>query len=67
MVPEANAVEQMFLDICVALGWHFVLLPTLTRQSSHIFVDSLQAGLHMHLNLAFAAQPVRRMQFGGGG
>jgi type I restriction enzyme R subunit len=53
---EANTVEQMVLDACVKLGWRYVYAPTLTRQTSEVFAESLLRQALIKLNPEIAAQ-----------
>jgi type I restriction enzyme R subunit len=59
MLTEANTVEQMVLDACVALGWRFVPAPMLPRQPSEVFVESLLLDSVIKLNPEIAVQPDR--------
>ena len=59
MFTEANTVEQMVLDACIALGWRFVPATSLPRQSSDVFVESLLRQTLIKLNPEIAAQPDR--------
>jgi len=56
---EANTVEQIVIDACVSLGWRFVPAPTLPRQPSNVFVESLLRQALIKLNPEIAAQPDR--------
>jgi type I restriction enzyme R subunit len=56
---EANTVEQMVLDACVKLGWRPVPAPTLARQPSEVFVESLLRESLIKLNPEIGAQPDR--------
>ncbi|MFO0180189.1 MAG: hypothetical protein ACK517_00260, partial [bacterium] len=59
MFTEANTVEQMVLDTCVKLGWRYVYAPTLPRQTSEVFAESLLRQALITLNPEIAAQPDR--------
>jgi type I restriction enzyme R subunit len=59
MFSEANTVEQMIIDACVLLGWHLVPAPTLRRQTSEVFVESLLRDSLIKLNPEIGAQPDR--------
>jgi type I restriction enzyme R subunit len=56
---EANTVEQMVRDACVTLGWRYIPAPTLPRQPSDVFVESLLCQALIKLNPEIAAQPDR--------
>ena len=56
---ESNTVEQMVLDACVSLGWRYVPAPSLPRQPSDVFVESLLRQALIRLNPEIAAQPDR--------
>lgn len=59
MFTEANTVDQMVLDACVSLGWRYMPAPTLLRQTSEVFVDSLLRDALIRLNLEIATRPDR--------
>ena len=56
---EVNSVEQMVIDVLAHLGWRFVPAPTLPRQPSDVFVESLFAEALIKFNPEIAAQPDR--------
>lgn len=56
---EANSVEQMVLDTSVPLGWRYVPGPTLPRQVSEVFVESLVRQALVKLNPEIAGQTER--------
>ncbi len=59
MFTEANTIAQMILDACVKLGWRYVYAPTLSRQTSEVFVESLLRQALIKLNPEIAEQPDR--------
>lgn len=59
MFTECNTVEQMVLDACVKLGWRSVPAPTLRRQTSEVFGESLLRESLIKLNPEIGAQPDR--------
>jgi len=59
MFTEANTVQQIVIDACTSIGWRFVPAPTLPRQPSDVFVESLLRQALIKLNPEIAAQPDR--------
>lgn len=59
MFTEANTVEQMVLDACVSLTWRYVFAPTLPRQASDVFVESLLREALIKFNPEIASCPDR--------
>ncbi len=56
---EANTVEQMVIDACVELGWHFVPPPTLPQLPPDVFVESQLRKALTLFNQENATQPDR--------
>lgn len=54
---EANTVEQMVIDACVALGWEYVPAKELDRQNGDVLVESRVREALVRLNPEIATNP----------